>query len=137
MIEALPGCKDFKEWPQRWAGVDADEPTGEQILQYFRSFLEHLLEHHLSPKTFRRHAGNLWLLGGEVIRGMSLYPSRRKTSVRNILNQAVNEDGGPLLHGGDEQEQRSFDATCRMFHRFLERGMENRRKGNAEENHAA
>jgi hypothetical protein len=27
--------------------------------------------------------------------------------------------GGPLIHNGWEDEQRSFDSTCRKFHRFL------------------
>jgi len=29
------------------------------------------------------------------------------------------EYGGPLLYHGGEDEQRSFDATCRRFKRFL------------------
>jgi hypothetical protein len=31
----------------------------------------------------------------------------------------IYEDGGPLIHNGSEDEQRSFDSTCRKFHSFL------------------
>jgi len=31
----------------------------------------------------------------------------------------MGEDGGPLIHNGWEDEQRSFDSTCRKFCRFL------------------
>jgi hypothetical protein len=30
------------------------------------------------------------------------------------------QDGGPLVHNGSEEQQRSFDATCRKLHRFLD-----------------
>ena len=36
-----------------------------------------------------------------------------------LLHDAVGEDGGPLIHQGSEEEQRSFDSTCRRFNRFL------------------
>ena len=29
------------------------------------------------------------------------------------------EYGGPLLYSGGEDQQRSFDSTCRKFRRFL------------------
>jgi hypothetical protein len=29
------------------------------------------------------------------------------------------EYGGPLLYHGGEDQQRSFDSTCRKFHQFL------------------
>lgn len=32
----------------------------------------------------------------------------------------MNDEGGPLLYGCDsEEQQNSFDSTCRMLHRFL------------------
>jgi hypothetical protein len=38
------------------------------------------------------------------------------------LFDVVDNDGGPLIYGvSSEQQQRSFDSTCREFHRFLDR----------------
>jgi hypothetical protein len=31
----------------------------------------------------------------------------------------ISDDGGPLIHHGSEEEQSSFDSTCRKLHRFL------------------
>lgn len=100
-------------------GVGKDLPPGERLVACFRPFLEHLVGSDLSPKTIRKHVDNLWVLGGEIIRDLNEDPSLRKLSVDRILHDAVGEDGGPLIHNGSEEEQRSFDSTCRRFHRFL------------------
>ena len=36
-----------------------------------------------------------------------------------LLRNVIHEDGGPLLHNGSEEEQRSPESTRRKFHRFL------------------
>jgi len=38
--------------------------------------------------------------------------------VEQVLLQMI-EYGGPLLYHGGEDQQRSFDSTCRKFRRFL------------------
>jgi hypothetical protein len=72
-----------------------------------------------SGKTIRRHVDNLWLLGGEIIRDLNQTPSLRKVGVERLLRGLIHEDGGPLIHNDSEEEQRSFDSTCRKLHRFL------------------
>ena len=62
---------------------------------------------------------NMWALGGEFIRDLHNDPSLRKKAVDRVLLQMIEYDGGPLLYHGDEDQQRSFDSTCRKFHRFL------------------
>ena len=62
---------------------------------------------------------NLWLLGGEIIRELNQTPPLRKLNVERLLKDRIHEDGGPLIHNGSEEEQRSFDSTCRKLHRFL------------------
>ena len=99
-------------------GLEKDLPPGEQILACLRPFL-HLAASTLSSKTIRRHVDNLWLLGGEIIRRLHYDPALRKLPADRLLRDAVYEDGGPLVHNGSEEEQRSFDSTCRKLHRFL------------------
>ena len=110
---------DLDNWPRSWMGLEKDLPPGEQLLACFRPFIEHLASSSLSPKTIRKHVDNLWMLGGEIIRDLHYDPSLRKLAGDRLLRDAVHEDGGPLVHNGSEQEQRSFDSTCRKFHRFL------------------
>jgi len=94
-------------------------PPGEQLLVCFRPFLEHLASSSLSPKTIRKHVDNIWLLGGEIIRDLHEDPSLRKVAAERLLHKVIHEEGGPLIHNGSEDEQRSFDSTCRKLHRFL------------------
>jgi hypothetical protein len=99
-------------------GLEKDLPPGEQLLVLFRPFLEHLAASDLSMKTIQKHVDNLWALGGEFIRDLHSESSRRKKPVEQVLLQMI-EYGGPLLYHGGEDQQRSFDSTCRKFRRFL------------------
>ena len=112
-------CRDLDRWPRSWMGLEKDLPPGEQLLTCFRPFIEHLAFSSLSPKTIRKHVDNLWMLGGEIIRDLHYIPSLRKAPVDRLLRDAVHEYGGPAVHNGSEEEQRSFDSTCRKLHRFL------------------
>jgi hypothetical protein len=100
-------------------GLEKDLPPGEALVVCFRPFIERLASSSLSPKTIRRHVDNLWMLGGEIIRDLHYDPTLRKRPADRLLRNAVHEDGGPLVHNGSEEAQRSLDATCRKLHRFL------------------
>ena len=112
-------CHDLDNWPRSWMGLEKDLPPGEQLLTFYRPFIEYLASSGLSPRTIRRHGNNLWLLGGEIIRDLHYDPSLRKRPMERLLRNVIHEDGGPLIHNGSEEEQRSFDSTCRKLHRFL------------------
>ena len=100
-------------------GLEKDLPPGEALVACFRPFIKHLASSGLAPRTIRRHVGNLWLLGGEIIRDLNYDASLRKKTAEQLLRHAVYDDGGPLIHNGSEEDQRSLDATCRKLHRFL------------------
>ena len=89
-------------------------------MAYFLPFLQHLVSGNLSRKTIRKHADNLWILGGEIIRDLNETPSLRKMPVEDLVFDVLQE-GGPLLyHCDSEEQQQSFESTCRKFRRFLE-----------------
>jgi len=111
-------CRDLNGWPRSWMGLEKDLPPGEQLLTLFRPFLENLAASDLSPKTIQKHVDNMWALGGEFIRDLNYDQSLRKRPVEQHLFEMI-EDGGPLLYDGGEDQQRSFDSTCRKFRRFL------------------
>jgi hypothetical protein len=112
-------CRDLENWPRSWMGLDKDLPPGEALLACFRPFRAHLASSSLSRKTIRKHVDNLWVLGGEIIRHLHEDPSLRKVAADRLLGNVISEDGGPLLYHCSEEEQRSFDSTCRKLHRFL------------------
>ena len=71
-----------------------------------------------APKTIQKYVDNLWALGGEFIRDLHNDPSLRMRPVDQVLSKMI-EYGGPLLYHGGEDQQRSFDSTCRKFRQFL------------------
>jgi hypothetical protein len=99
-------------------GLEKDLPAGEQLLVLFRPFLEHLAASDLSPNTIQKHVDNMWALGGEFIRELHSDSCLRNKSVERVLSGMI-QYGGPLLYHGGEDQQRSFDSTCRKFRRFL------------------
>jgi hypothetical protein len=110
-------CRDLNGWPRSWMGLEEDLPPGEQLVACFRPFLQYLAESDLSPKTIQKHVDNMWVLGGEYIRDLNDDPALRKQPGDRVLSERI-EFGGPLLYHGDEDQQRSFDSTCRKFQRF-------------------
>jgi hypothetical protein len=113
-------CRDLNGWPRSWMGWEEDLPAGERLVACFRPFLEHLVSSDLSPPTIQKHVDNIWSLGGEIIRDLNENPSLRRKNIERILTDAIDEEGGPLLSGmAPEEQQRSFDSTCRKLYRFL------------------
>jgi hypothetical protein len=113
-------CPDLATWAASWCGEERDVIPGEQIVAVFTPFLLDLLAQGLSRKTRNLHRDNLWLLGGEIIRDINETPKLRKRPVQELIREAIANDEGPLIHGGfSEQEQRSFDSTCKKLNRFL------------------
>ncbi len=116
----LQYCPDLENWPGSWSVEPRDIAPGQRIVSCFTPFLLHLLNLKLSRKTLRVHRDNLWTLGGEIIRELHEDPSLRAHPVEKLLLSVIDEQGGPLLYQEtSEQQQRSFDSTCRRFYRFL------------------
>jgi hypothetical protein len=114
-------CRDLNGWPRSWMGLEKDLPPGQQLVACFRPFLEELVASDLSPKTIHKHIDNLWALGGEIIRDLNETPSLRRKTIEQILNDRIDDEGGPLVYALESEEslQRSLDSTCRKLHRFL------------------
>ena len=100
-------------------GEEKDLPAGRKLVECFTPFLLELAASGLSKKTIQRHVDNLWILGGEIIRDLNEDPSLRKVAAARLITKVIHQHGGPRIHNGWEDEQRSFDSTCRNFHRFL------------------
>jgi len=56
----------------------------------------------------------------DIIRDINETPKLRKRPAGELIRAVIDSVGGPLLHGiTSEQEQRSFDSTCKKLNRFL------------------
>lgn len=97
-----------------------DLAPGRQVVEIFRPFLRHMLQLKLSGKTLRKHRDNLWLLGGEIVSDLHNNPQLRKRPMVQVVSAAIDDEGGPLISNSlSEDQQRSFDSTCRKLYRFL------------------
>jgi len=112
-------CRGLEGWPRSWMGWEKDLPPGEKLVICFRPFLEHLVRSGRSPQTIQKHVDNMWVLGGEIIRDLNETPSLRKVAVERLLADLVEDEGPLLYHSDSEEQQRSFESTCRKFRRFL------------------
>jgi hypothetical protein len=114
-------CRGLEGWSRSWMGLEKDLPPGEKLVDCFRPFLNDLVASDLSPKTIQKHVDNLWALGGEIIRDLHEDPSLRRKSTEEILDALIDEEGGPLIYAmeSEEDQQRSFDSTCKKLYRFL------------------
>jgi len=96
-----------------------DVPYGARLLDVFAPFIRNLISEGHAKKTISRHCDNLWLLGGEIIRDVSLY-DEYQTPPREKVADSVGEEGGMLCrHLNGRAESASYDRTCRMLHAFL------------------
>jgi hypothetical protein len=85
-----------------------------------RPSAELLVESGLAKNTIKRHLTNLWLLGGEIIRDVSVY-KEYSTPAAGKLRESVGPDGGPYCrHLDGKAEIEWFDSTCRKLHKYLE-----------------
>ena len=116
----LDYCPDIENWPKSWSYEESDLAPGRLIVEFFKPFLLHLLAKNLATSTLRRHRDHLWMLGGEVIRRRQEDPKLCRLPVEKATFELLEEDGGPLIWPRiTEQQQDSFDASCRKLYRFL------------------
>lgn len=110
----------LSEWPSSWAIDDNDVAKGQEITLVLRAFIESLIKLELASTTIRRHVNNLWLLGGELIREINIYPDQRKKTALQLIKNALDDEGGPYCrHLNSESEMKAFDATCKKLNQFI------------------
>ena len=110
---------EFPEWADSWHGNEQDLLYGEAILAIMRLFVISMINRGLKKKTIQNHMENLFLLGNELIRHVSLY-EEYDVLPEEYLRRNVDEEGGPLCrHLDSDYAQDSFDATCRKLCKFM------------------
>lgn len=110
---------DIDHWPIAWRVESSDLARGTVMVDLFKVFLIEQLQLPRSRKTLRVHRDNLHALGGQMIRLWHESPHLRKRGIFRMLLEAIGNDGGPIAYPPlSEADQRSFDSTCRLLHRF-------------------
>jgi hypothetical protein len=118
--EVLAYVPDLDAWPDSWMIDTPDRSMGKAIVTVLTPFIEHLIKQGLTKRTLKRHVDNLWALGGEIITGINWDESLRKLPARDLVINAIDEEGGPLLRNPlDPEDQKPFDSTCKKLYKFL------------------
>lgn len=121
MPDASPLLDQMSKWPASWQIDDGDLVKGQEIVTVFAEFVRYLADRGLKQRTIQRYCDNLWLLGGEIIGDVNICTDDRQKTAFELLDSAMDDEGGPLSrHLSTESEVKSFDATCRKLHKFLE-----------------
>jgi len=93
---------------------------GKAIVTVLTPFIEHLINHSLTKRTIKRHVDSLWALGGEIITKINWDESLRKQPARDLVINAIDEEGGPVLRNPlYPEDQKPFDSTCKKLYEFL------------------
>jgi hypothetical protein len=74
------------------------------LVACFWPLLAALVASDLSPKTVQKHVDNLWTLGGEITRHLNQNPSLRRKSIEQILDDRIDDEGGPLVYALESEE---------------------------------
>ncbi len=101
-------------------GVAEDLACGKKLLPWFAGFLQALYAEGLSRKIFAQYRDNLWLLGGTIIREVSLYEEYRADLLEK-LRESVADDGILPDHYDQmsDAELKAFERMCRRFEKYL------------------
>jgi hypothetical protein len=118
--EVLAYVPDLDAWPDSWMIDQPDRTMGKAIVTVLTPFIEHLIKQGFTQRTLKRHVDNLWALGGEIITGINWDESLRKLSAKDLVINAIDEEGGPLLRNPlNPDDQEPFDSTCKKLYKFL------------------
>jgi hypothetical protein len=111
---------DFEKWPETWMRTEMDLGYGKKLLPFMEKFIHHLMAQGLSRKALKEYVDWVWLLGGRIIREVSIYSEYKKDPNKKLM-EAV--EGGGCLPDGHEgmskTELESFARMCEKFEEFI------------------
>ncbi len=111
---------DLDGWPETWMGTGKDLEYGKKLLPFMEKFIHHLMVLGLPYRTLKEYVEWVWLLGGGIIKEVSIYNEYKKDPAKKLM-EAV--EGGGCLPDGHEgmskRELKSFAGMCGKFEEFL------------------
>jgi hypothetical protein len=111
---------DFEKWPGSWMGTEKDLEYGKRLLPFMEKFIHYIMAQGLSRKTLKEYVDWVWLLGGRIIKEVSIYGQYKKEPAKKLLETV---EGGGCLPDGHEQMSKtdleSFARMCGKFEEFL------------------
>lgn len=117
---ALEFEREMEHWTETWAVISSDPPVGKKLLQAIQAFVSVMTVQRLPHDTINRHLLNLWLLCGEIVRYAQQDEALKRLAPHELMLRFVDAEGGPYCARlASEQDQRSFQATCKILFEHL------------------
>jgi len=112
--------RETDQWTGTWTVIASDPPVGKKILHAMHAFVSGLTGQRLPYTAINRHVLNLWLLCGEIVRYVQNNQELKSLSSYELILRFVDAEGGPHCSQlATQQQQRSFDATCKKLFQHL------------------
>ena len=124
-IQKVKGVRDIvpdlDKWTKSWMGTKEDFEYGKKLVPFMEEFIKYLIGQNSSRKTLKEYIDYLWLLGGTIIKDVSIYEEYNEDPLKK-LTEAVEGDG--CLPEGHEnmtaRELVSLKKMCGEFEEFLQ-----------------
>jgi hypothetical protein len=110
-----------RNWIDNWRldiAPARERSASAYLLKVFGAFWESEGLDEKSSSTSKRYSAGLHALGGHIVR-RAASPDDLKTSVEDLLAEALDGGEGPLIHYDNETWQRELDTMCRKLHKYL------------------
>jgi hypothetical protein len=85
-VDPEPLLALMENWPNSWAGSDADISVGNGLVAVMRPFIVYLCSLGLVRSTVRNHLDNCWAIGGEIIRDVVMESVSRRLPPKNYFS---------------------------------------------------
>ena len=111
---------DLGKWPESWMGTEKDLEYGKKLLPFMEKFIDHLVAQGLSRRTLKDYVDWVWLLGGRIIKEVSICGEYKRGPAKKLLEMV---EGGGCPPGDYESMAKSelagFKKMCGLFEEFL------------------
>ena len=108
------------KWINDWIideNPNREKELGRDLVQIFIMFWQYTKLSSKSKTTQNRYIGALHCLGGYLIE-KGIYENV-DFSLYDLLNEYLDEYGGPLIHYDNEIWQNELDMVCRKLYKYL------------------
>ena len=107
---------DFDQWPESWMGIKKDLGYGKKLLPFMEKFIHSLMAQGLSRKILKEYVDWVWLLGGRIIKEVSIYKEYKRDPAQKLMDAV--QGGGCLPEGHEGMSKGELESLARMCGQF-------------------
>jgi len=114
------GEQDVKAWAY---GVFPEQEAriGRELVALFNGFIDHIGLAGKSKTTILSYQDGLFCLGDAIIKRAIQDEENREKSGRELLEDAIDDEGGPIAFDIDDPMQAQIDRVSKKLYKYLVR----------------